>query len=284
MSSCGRCTENVLEEDGCLCAKCAQKFHFHCSTVKKATWVNYGLVKQKQWRCTKCRDGSSECSTPTAEVDSIIIPNPSLKQLNMKMDLILKSHIESKNEMAELKNMISELKSELKNRDEKIQELNEKLWIMDQYSRNRNVEICNIPKTQGENLEEIVVNMASKMDITIEARDVDIVHRLPSRNGDVEPIIVQFCSRRVRDQFLSNKKKVITSYETTGEGMGKIFINANLNKYFKDLRYKAKQEANNHGYKFVWFKNNKILMKKNESSPYVFSISNEKDLLKFRPE
>lgn len=275
MASCGRCMEEVYDDDGCTCGKCNVRYHFTCSTVKKTTWLGYGVVKQRQWKCHRCRDVSGGDQQSSQSSDG----EPGLVELNTKMDLLLSRHEDTRSEVGQLKSLILNLTEELKRKEEKIQDLTHQISLIDQYSRNRNLEICNIPRTKDENLQNIVHKLASKLDIPIQESDIDVVHRLPTKPNKIEPIIVQFTNRRVRDSLLS-KRKIVTSEELIGSGTGKVYVNQNLNKYFRDLRYKAKQEAAKYGFRYVWFKANKILVKKNETANTVLTIQTEKDLLK----
>lgn len=275
---CGRCSDPILDEDCCLCGKCGLRYHFNCSTIKKSTWVGYGIAKQKSWKCSKCRDQNLNIetgpSTPTREYD------PGLAEINSKLDLILQRNEDNASEISLLKNVIMDLKEEIKTRDTIIKSLDAKIQIMEQYSRNKNIEVCNVPRTNNENLRNVVLKLAEKINVNLKDEDIDVVHRLPSKPNKTQPIIVQLSSRRIRDQIMYNRRKVITSNELVGEGSGKVFINPNLNRYFRELRFKTKKAAAEQGYKFVWFKNNKILVKENENSQHVITIQSDDDLEK----
>lgn len=240
--------------------------------------MGYGLSKQKQWKCTKCREVTIEAGGLTPVLDN----DTALAEINSKLDLILQKNEDTTNEVANLREMVTDLTKEIKKRDDTIKKLTEKIEILDQYSRNKNIEICNIPKVENENLKKIVLKLADKMEVGVKEDDIEVVHRLPSKGNKIQPIIIQFQSRQVRDRMLNRKKKIITTSELIGQGNGKVFINPNLNKYFRELRYKAKQLGNELGYKYIWFKNNKILAKKNEFSKDVIIITNEDDLEKMK--
>lgn len=56
-------------------------------------------------------------------------------------------------------------------------------------------------------------------------------------------------------------------------------INDALTAYYKDQLWKARERGKDKGYKFIWTKNSKILVKKDEN-PRVLKIDIEKDLNK----
>lgn len=271
---CGKC-QRKLDDDGyCQCGKCLLKFHFVCSTLKRSTWLGYNDAKRKAWKCLKCREEESGTNNHSNDNEQ------GLSELNRKMDLLLNKYEETVTEVSQLKFIILELKEDIVKKDEVICELRNKINIMDQYQRNKNLEIDNIVEKKGENLKEVIKTVADKLNIEIDFKDLDIVHRLPARKDRISTIICQFSNRAVRDEFLKNKRKVITSKELVGEGTGRIYISPNLNKFFKNLRWSAKKEAEKFGYKFVWFNNNKILVRKDESSRDIIRISSEADIQK----
>jgi Baculovirus FP protein len=174
-----------------------------------------------------------------------------VKDLNVSVELLKKQNIE---------------------KDRVIEALTIQVNSLDQYGRKKNIEITNIEEKRGENIEEIVLNLAEKLDVDLAAHEIESAHRLPTRNADkVAPIIVQFASRKKRDQFLEKKKTVVSSNLLTGGtsevGERKVYINENLAPFYKELFWKTKQRAKDAGYKFVWIKRGRIFVKKNETEP-----------------
>src|SRR5690606_41483541 len=77
-----------------------------------------------------------------------------------------------------------------------------------QYNRTCfNVEIHNIPQHDNENLEDIAVNIAKKLNLNIEKPAIAKTHRLPHRNPNTPaPIILQLNDRRTRDLLFNTRK------------------------------------------------------------------------------
>jgi Baculovirus FP protein len=144
--------------------------------------------------------------------------------------------------------------------------------------------LINIEQRQGEVVEDIVLDLAEKLGIALRVDEIEAAHRLPTRQANrPSRIIVQFASRKKRDLFISKKKSVITSQLLIGDslnsvaGQKRIYINENLIPFYKDLLWRAKERAKEAGYKFVWFKRGKILVKQNEDST-IISINSFADL------
>lgn len=78
---------------------------------------------------------------------------------------------------------------------------------LEQYSRNKNVEIHNIPWTENEDIKEIVLKVAGMKKIEIDKKDIDVAHRFKTREKALHnPIIVQFTTRSTMEDFIKWKK------------------------------------------------------------------------------
>ena len=177
-------------------------------------------------------------------------------------------------QVKELNSAVELLKKQNTEKDRVIEALTTQVNSLDQYGRNKNIEIANIEEKRGEDIEEIVLKLAEKLDVELAAHEIEGAHRLPTRNADkVSPIIVQFASRKKRDQFLDKKKTVISSNLLTGGtsvvGQRKIYINENLAPFYKELFWNTKQRAKDAAFKFVWIKRGRIFVKKNETEPVI---------------
>lgn len=199
--------------------------------------------------------------------------------ISSKYDEML-SKLNSNNELINnMSKTIESLVGKVKERDEVISQLTTRLNHLEQYGRNCNLELCEVKETEGENLENIVLNVAKKMDIYLEPNDIDIVHRLPGKKDKIRSIIVQFSSRKKRDEFIVKKNKIkVTNNDAARNGSdSKIYVNENMTPYFKNLLWKTKTAAHANGYTFAWFRFGRILVRKDESAG-VIRINNETDL------
>lgn len=168
--------------------------------------------------------------------------------------------------------IIPKLESQLEVREEEIEDLKIRLVQSEQYSRRHHLEIGNIPNRQNENVEEIIIEVASKMKLPLEKKDIAADHRLRAGADKIPSIIVEFENRKVRDEFFRKRKLLKDAKE-------RIYVNESLCPYFKNLLRATKNECKLKGYKFNWFRNNKIFVKRDESSTPI-SIVNYTDLKK----
>ena len=89
---------------------------------------------------------------------------------------------------------------------------------LETYNRRDNIKILQLREDVnengnfvGENMEHTmqkVLQLSQKLDAKIDEKDISIAHRLPTRKGNIRPIIVKF-SRRVAKVELLRKKKIL---------------------------------------------------------------------------
>jgi chromosome segregation ATPase len=118
-----------------------------------------------------------------------------------------------------------------------------------QNSRKFNVEIDGIPLEVGDEpdkLEEVVLKLFEKMDIPCESKDIDAIHRLPSKTPEKgKGTIVRLHRRKLRYSILTNKAKLkhLCEWNLDIAGLNnesKIFVKPNLCPYYKTLAYNCR--------------------------------------------
>lgn len=71
-----------------------------------------------------------------------------------------------------------------------------------------------------------------------------------------------------------NKKKLTANNINNKWEKTAIYVNEQMTSTNRDLFFKARNAVKEVGYKFIWFKNNKIFVRKNEGSK-VFAVVDE---------
>lgn len=161
--------------------------------------------------------------------------------------------------------------------------LEAKLEDMEQKSRNCNVEISNLPEKRGENLLNIVENIASVIKQPLSSRDIVAVHRVPQmqpNSNRPKNIVVKFVSQLLRDNFVAATRlnKGLKTDDIKMHGCSQnIYINEHLTLKSKLLFRKTKEIAKQSGFKFIWIKHGIILVRKDVSTA-AFAIRTESDL------
>ena len=94
---------------------------------------------------------------------------------------------------------VKKYEQDLKDHENSINQLEDRTYdlelnqdSLEQYTRKYNVEVHGIPEKRDENLKDVIVSIASQLDVDICSQDIDIVHRLHRKPPAIKPIIVRF--------------------------------------------------------------------------------------------
>jgi vacuolar-type H+-ATPase subunit I/STV1 len=170
---------------------------------------------------------------------------------------------------------------------ERVQRLTDEKNENDQYERANNLEILGVPQKDGEQVRDIVLNIASKLEVSITASDLIFCRRVSpwtKQTGSRTPpkIIVKFISRDKVDNIISaiRRKKKLTTRDMEMDNMdSRIFLNYHLTIENKRLLKRTKEVAGIKEYQYCWVKRCLIYVRKNDKSPAML-IRREADLVR----
>lgn len=154
----------------------------------------------------------------------------------------------------------------------------------DQRERLMNLEIVGIPEDKNENLTEILFKLASYAGLNVSRNEILHMNRITPKTkvqGRPRVILVKFASRLTKDNFFSQVRKCrITTKDINLHGEPKpIFINDHLSPHNKLLLRKCKEFTKLKQYQYVWLKNGRIYIRKNDTT-HAVQITEEEDLKK----
>lgn len=148
--------------------------------------------------------------------------------------------------------------------------LEAKIDSMEQFARQCNIEICNLPDKRNENLVTIIESIGNVVNFPVSHNDIISAHRVPhAQQQDSKPknVVVKLRSRIVRDNLLSAYRK-IKSIKSDQLGISgapvKVYMNEHLTLKNKALFRKCREVASKNHFKFVWIKNATILVRERE--------------------
>lgn len=193
----------------------------------------------------------------------------SLEFNNSKLNDLIKKMGTMQNTINSMAEKQEKLELENKSLRMKVNQLEISVDEMDQYSRIKNIQIDGVPVTRDEDLKEVVKTMGQKIEVNIKTEDIDAIHRIPSRsNANPEPIVVQFVTRQMKENVVkkSKEKRVCTDDLNMQCANKPVFVNEHLTRKRKNIMFEARKLKNEKNYKFLWSRNGKILIKKNETS------------------
>ncbi|XP_072144399.1 uncharacterized protein [Dermacentor andersoni] len=180
---------------------------------------------------------------------------------------------EMKAEAAECRAANEELRVELK-------QARKEIIGLKQYSRSMNLEIQGLPVAANEDLGKAVAEIAKCLGTSVADGDIDVVHRVPSKDKKKPNVVLKFVSRTAREKLLSAARKKTLKADRLGfDTSDLVYINEHLCVENKMLLGKARKLKKEKNWKYVWVSQGKILMRKSENSS-ILHVTCEDDLAK----
>lgn len=188
-----------------------------------------------------------------------------------------------KTDQVEQAKLIDVLKSETELLKATNRTLSYRLAQIDQHARSSNVEIQCVPENKQENLINTVVQLGKVIKCPINEGQIHYCSRLAKLNNSTprpRSILVKFNSPRLRDEFLAatskfNRTNRDDKLNTSHLGIGgskkmAIYVAEHLTHENKCLHAATRSKAKELGYKFVWVRDSRIYMRKNEQSGHIY--------------
>lgn len=205
-----------------------------------------------------------------------------LFEIKESMNFINNQYEDMKKDNETCKIKILELETENVELNTTINNLNQRVNQMEQQTRQNNIELQCVPENRNENLMTIVSELGKVVNCQLKESDILHCTRTAKQNRDSprsRSIIVQLASPRLRDQFLAatikyNKgkpfeNKLNSALLGISGRFTPIFVAEHLSPTNKALHAAARKRAKEIGYKFVWIRNGRIFMRKNDETNYV---------------
>jgi hypothetical protein len=203
--------------------------------------------------------------------------NSRMDRLEQRMESIesRKSDIDN-SKLKELEATVSQLKWEIQERDQEM--------------LSNDIEVASFPESINENGTHVILTIANKLGVKLEERDVVNAYRAGPASSPVEggapprprPLVVRLARRAARDVLLRAAR---TRRGATTEGMSvpgsprSFYLNERLTKANRYLFQKTRESAKRSAWKFVWTREGKTFVRKEQGTPSV-RIRSEFDIAK----
>lgn len=297
--NCFMCDQSVQSADCVKCLTCKKIYHYHCGGIRKAKWERFSQDEKNKSVCGECRNCPSDIHQKIDKMETKI-----LNVLSLKFDELSKKFSEIESSMDLMNNQFEENKKrfgqieESQKRNKKCMDtilaencvlkkevtmMKSEIAELQQRSRAQNVEISGFPETKNEDLFVVMKDIAKYIQVPFAESDINIIHRVDSKTAKHRPIVANFQSKRLRDVWVANGKKVKNIKSTDinhGLKLSTIFVGEHISPFYKALLGKAKAAANaNPDFKYVWFSGGKVRAKRNENAKGTV-IQSENDVIK----
>lgn len=165
-------------------------------------------------------------------------------------------------------------------------DLSGRVNLLEQHARAKNIELQCIPEKQQENVINIVKDLGQAIKCVIDEKHIincTRVAKLQRDSNRPRSIIVEFVSPRLRDEFIAaainyNKTNPTNKLNSSILGISgpksQIYVSEHLSPANKALHAASRIKAKQMNYKFVWVKNGRIFVRKNDASSYIWIKDN----------
>lgn len=202
-----------------------------------------------------------------------------MTEIKLSIDFMSEKFDKSKATLDEKIKLIIELQNDNKTLKTENLELSNRLSTLEQHSRESNVEIQCVPEHSSENLVNLSIQLASAVSGSLQESDIMAVHRVAKMNRDSNrprSIILRLRSPRCRDALLAavktyNKANPSAKLNSSHLGIGgsvpsPVYVSEHLIPATRQLHAATRQFSKTNGIKFVWVRNGKVFLRKDEQS------------------
>lgn len=189
---------------------------------------------------------------------------------------------ELKGRQCENTSIIQRLQSENSLLTTTVKDLSLRLTLSEQHQRENNVEINGIPEHRSEILPNCIMQLAKVVKSPLVDEDIVQVTRVAKMNKDDKrprAIVAKLRSPRQRDVLLAaiqnfnktNPEDKLSSYHLGLAGAkSPVFVSEHLTPSNKSLHAATRKQAKDMSFKFVWVRNGRIYVRKNETAQAIY--------------
>lgn len=169
----------------------------------------------------------------------------------------------------------------------KVSDLETRLAQVEQDARQNNLEIHCLPEHKQENLVNTITQLCKVVSYPVTENDILFCNRVQKFNPASKmprTVICKLASKLKRDNLLAAvlsynkanpKQKLNTKLLGYGVKEAPVFVSEHLTPSNKSLHAATRMRAKEKQFKFVWIRNGKIFVRKDESSPALVITHNE---------
>lgn len=284
---CTCCSKSTAGAYAVGCGNCGKWFHITCVGVTRAEHKNYAEEFKKEdgkkWYCKTCRD-EVQNSNKKSKANPAVTIEPTegsltlqdvmnkLNKMEQKYDKVYNLYEKQIKINEELQNEVGEMRKQLEQLQEE-QKKQQQHWIK------KNVIITGIPII---NEKEDTKQLVAKIENILEVENAPITaYRIGRKiKGSVVPIKIEFEMEKHKNKFMeASKTKKLSTKDIGYEENKPVRIRHEMTKENRELFKEALNFKIQNEYKFLWFKNSTLLIRKDEvAKPFI--IKNKHDLNK----
>ncbi|KAL4710846.1 hypothetical protein ACJJTC_016130 [Scirpophaga incertulas] len=201
-----------------------------------------------------------------------------LKELKSAVEYLGADYDSIKLDIKDHEEKITALKKENIEMSSAMRDLSTRLTLMEQHCRENNLEITGIPENKSENIPSLLKQLGTVISCPLQDSDIlscTRVRKLDAASKRPRSIVVKLTNTRTRDSVLAavykfnraNPNEKLNAH-LLGYGGDKsaVYISEHLCPYYKRLHAETRKLAREKELKYVWIRNGRIFIRRNEES------------------
>lgn len=148
----------------------------------------------------------------SSKISDLISTSEKVESSTFDADITLREHRKS----------LENLEQKLQEKTNAVKKLEGEVNNLEQYSRRTCLRIFGIKEMSSERTDDIVVDLAKRIEVSLQHADIDRSHRVGTQNANKKisrPIIVKLTSYRKREDLLRNRRKLKSTGITIQEDL-----------------------------------------------------------------
>lgn len=193
-----------------------------------------------------------------------------------------------KSELSKMQQVIDKKDVDIEQLEKRVNYLEQKLDEQEQYSRRTCIRVKGLKENEGENTDELIVDLAKSMEIDIKSSDIDRSHRIGKTDVNQKQdrsIIVKFTNYKARLKFLTNRRKLTDAAKTSnGNKLSGVYISEDLTKLRMHVAFYARKLKKDSVIKDTWIRDGVIFVKTKTDKVLKFTSYDKINNYKFNSE
>ena len=236
-------------------------------------------------------DVKEQFSSIKTTCESICREHTTLKvevaDLTESLNFHIKEQTDLKSHLQDISTQVTKLSNSEDTFQKQLDDLQKEINLYQQKDRLLNLEISGIPERRDECVSDYLIAIAKFVGVQIHTNDIVHIHRVQPRvpqAGRPKNIVAQLSSIQIKDSIISGvrRNRGITSLNIGFPGEPRqIYVNEHLSPFYKNLYKKARDAAKSFNYRYVWVRNCKIYVRRDDTSSSI-QIKETSDLNKIK--
>lgn len=202
-----------------------------------------------------------------------------IKKLEVSVQFMSTKFDQMKSELDSCKDTNTQIHKENELLKKSMMDLSTRVNLLEQNSRQRNVEVNGVPENKSENLVKTVMQLGRAVSSTLKEAEIVSavrVRKLDPQNSNPRTVIVKLNSTISRDELLTSvmnfnkehpEEKLNSSLLGYGSSKKPVFVSEHLSPLNKEIHAATRKAARDKGYKYVWVRDGRILIRKADGMP-----------------